>query len=315
MTGIGEAVAVTAGGTWHAGGQGAARSAFACAVLRDGTVECWGYLRNILGTAGVDTSSVPLPVPGVAHALAIAGGDAHVCVLLEGGSVECWGVNEQGELGNGLTPLCSLCASDPAPVAVSTLSGAMDVAGKGSQFTCSALADGSVHCWGAFNIGPASLGTTVSAWPAPILGVVTSPGGMDVGYFHACAVMRDDGRVQCWGQNHLGELGDNPDPHDFGPITVAGTHSAVAVAAGNSFSCALLSDASVQCWGTNAFGQLGDGTLVTSTGAVTVVGLTDATAISAGYNHACAVTKAGSIRCWGAIGAASVSVPTTVAGF
>ncbi|HWP08374.1 MAG TPA: hypothetical protein VNN72_21680 [Polyangiaceae bacterium] len=315
VLGISDAVAVTTGGTWHSGVQGASRNTYGCAVLRDGTVHCWGVLGAVVNTAGINTSSVPVPVPGVTGAVAIAGGDEHVCALLEGGTVECWGDNAQGELGNGPTPSCAGCASEPEPVTVSTLSGVTDLAGKGSLSTCGVLADGSVHCWGALSIGPMAQSPTVSAWPFPILGVVASRGGLDVGYFHACAVLRDDGSVQCWGKNSSGELGALTVGSDAGPVTVPNVRGAIAVAAGLSFSCALLGNGSVQCWGQNSFGQLADGTLSNSDTRVPVTGLTDAVAVSAGYNHACAITSKGSVRCWGSIGGNYQSIPTTIAGF
>jgi alpha-tubulin suppressor-like RCC1 family protein len=39
---------------------------------------------------------------------------------------------------------------------------------------------------------------------------------------------------------------------------VALPRPAVAVAAGNDFSCALLDDRTVRCWGDDSIGQLGD---------------------------------------------------------
>ena len=86
-----------------------------CALLSDGSVDCWG--RNYshqLGTNTTDTcqdwdgrnwpcSRAPLPVPGIAGAVAVAAGGNHTCALLSSGAVYCWGANAQGQLGDGTT--------------------------------------------------------------------------------------------------------------------------------------------------------------------------------------------------------------------
>jgi hypothetical protein len=54
---------------------------------------------------------------------------------------------------------------------------------------------------------------------------------------------------------------------------VSGLGGAVAVAAGNTHSVALLSDGTVRTWGGNTFGQLGDGTGLTRTLPVQVSGV------------------------------------------
>jgi len=74
-----------------------------CALLRDGTVECWG--RGIDGQLGdglkrdsprpvrvlrVDPAGGTAPLEKVA---AVTAGSRHTCALLEGGKVYCWGSN------------------------------------------------------------------------------------------------------------------------------------------------------------------------------------------------------------------------------
>lgn len=103
---------------------------------------------------------------------------------------------------------------------------------------------------------------------------------------------------------------------------------AKAVAAGDSFACALESGGTVRCWGRNNYGQLGNsftGTCFSGPCSVTPVavsGITNATAIAAGDRHACALLSDGVVQCWGRndygqLGNGTTmdsSVPVTVAG-
>ena len=141
------------------------------------------------------------------------------------------------------------------------------------------------------------------------------------GFGHTCALFAG-GYVRCWGNNTLGQLGlghaefegnlkpfqltmfnaaGNPIP--AGPVDLGG--SAIAVAAGADFTCAILGDNSVRCWGVNDQGQLGRGNVTpqltatpNSLGPVNVGGL--ANAISVGGNTACVLLSDGTVRCWGA---------------
>jgi alpha-tubulin suppressor-like RCC1 family protein len=100
-------VAGLSGVTQIAGGD-----SFVCALLADGTVECWGDNGNHeLGNASVTgscqgqfnvCSSSPVKVSGVSGATAIAAGGYHACAI-QGGGVVCWGLNSFGQLGNGNT--------------------------------------------------------------------------------------------------------------------------------------------------------------------------------------------------------------------
>lgn len=102
------------------------------------------------------------------------------------------------------------------------------------------------------------------------------------------------------------------DPRDISPLR------AVAVAAGTSHSCALLSHGQVDCWGSNDRGQLGaraDETCVVEDvlhnmmparrtpcrGAPAAVeALNDAIQITAGGSTTCALRSSGTVSCWGA---------------
>ena len=90
VRGVSDALEVAAGGM------------FACALIRDGTVQCWGL--NNLGQLGDGTTmnrNTPAAVAGLSGAKQIQAGFWHACALLDNGTVQCWGANRIGELGNG----------------------------------------------------------------------------------------------------------------------------------------------------------------------------------------------------------------------
>ena len=84
------------------------------------------------------------------------------------------------------------------------------------------------------------------------------------------------------------------------PLDVArATHPAVALAAGDSYGCALLHGGAIDCWGDNSSGQLGDGTTRSSERPVRVAGISNAVAISAFSIDTCVVLSDGTVSCWG----------------
>jgi alpha-tubulin suppressor-like RCC1 family protein len=108
VTGITNATAIAVG------------SYYACALLADGTVACWG--DNEDGTLGNGTSvnsNVPVAVHGLSNVVAISTGVEHACALLGDGTVKCWGLNGWGGLGSPPgTDVCGGGTCSTAPVAV-----------------------------------------------------------------------------------------------------------------------------------------------------------------------------------------------------
>jgi alpha-tubulin suppressor-like RCC1 family protein len=137
-----------------------------CAVLTGGTVQCWGYNGNgQLGNGGTLESTVPVPVGELMGTSAISAGYAHACAVLTDGTVRCWGANDYRVrcfIGCGLE---TLAADSLVPVPVSGLAGVAAIS-AGQGFTCAALTDGTVLCWGR---GPLGNGwTTDSLVPLPV---------------------------------------------------------------------------------------------------------------------------------------------------
>lgn len=81
--------------------------AFACAVVTNGAVKCWGSNADLtLGTNGTSSSSVPADNLAAPSAEAAASTFSHGCVRLVTGGVQCWGKNSYSQIGDGTTINC-----------------------------------------------------------------------------------------------------------------------------------------------------------------------------------------------------------------
>ena len=113
---------------------------------------------------------------------------------------------------------------------------------------------------------------------------------------HTCA-LTPAGPVECWGDNSLGQLGNDDASSGIVKIPVSNLTDAVALVAGNAHTCAVTLQGFVRCWGDNGLGQLGNGTNTNqSTPAATLIG--GIAALAAGYSHTCALTATGLVICW-----------------
>jgi alpha-tubulin suppressor-like RCC1 family protein len=133
-----------------------------CAVLTNGTVQCWGQSDwGQVGTPGLAFSATPATVSGIGPASMVAGGFFHSCALLADGSVWCWGLNDHGQLGNGST------TSSAQPVRVTGIHRAVAIA-TGGYHTCALMADASVQCWGENDFGELGNGSPAVAVSSPV---------------------------------------------------------------------------------------------------------------------------------------------------
>lgn len=282
----------------------AAGAMHTCALLADGSVQCWG--GNDRGQLGNDTNqnaTTPVAVPGLAGVEQLVAGDLHTCALLANekpGGVQCWGANNGGQLGDGtLNERRGL-------VDVAGLDSGVTAIGGGPTHTCALLAGGA-RCWGVnyyAQLGNGSryrevLPVTVADLPAAVQAIVAGDG-------HTCLLTASSkgasGGVYCWGRNERGQLGDGGSVSHYQPAPVIGLGSMVrAIAAGWDHMCALDAAGGVLCWGDNWLGQLGDGTAQSYRNEpAAVIGLDSGVqAITAGRGHTCALTAAGGVQCWG----------------
>ena len=251
------------------------------ALCSDGTVAAWG--NNDYGQIGDNTTTsrdVPVAVntaPGISvlsnkTVVAIAAGSLHSLALCSDGTVAAWGWNGWGQIGDNTTTQRNV------PVAVNTASGSalhgktVQAIAAGAHHNLALCWDGTVVAWGYNNSG--QLGdNTYTQRNAPVAvntnSDVSALYGKTVlaiaaGTYHSLA-LSSDGSALSWGNNRLGQLGDNTTTQRSVPVAVT-TNSGISalygktlvgIAAGAWHNLALC-DGTVAAWGLNAAGQLGD---------------------------------------------------------
>ncbi|WP_141735038.1 RCC1 domain-containing protein [Oligoflexus tunisiensis] len=219
---------------------------FACALLQDATVSCWG--SNLRGRRGNDSMEPQVltatAVKNLSQVKKIVTGADFGCALRENGTVACWGSNEFGQLAQGEgANAFSLVPLDIALTDIVDLSAAQAT-------VCAVRANGEVHCWGRKQEFPISM----EPRPLPVLiGTFTDAQQIYVGYEHSCVVRRE-GLMSCWGSNSRGQLGAGAEFNGLNnvalvPQPVVDIKPAIGAAMGDSLSCALHLDDSVSCWG------------------------------------------------------------------
>lgn len=257
----------------------AAGVGFACGLLTDGHVKCWGDSALGLSPAGLSNvlfksitaapdfmcgirdnglaycwgTNAPLSVKGGVF-YALAAGDEHICGIKANRTLDCWTTNN----GDG---------TDSPP------SGTYKAVGSGSSFSCAIVQGGNNNgrgtCWGTqVDGGVFSFPKTSDAQ------TYTQMHGAGIGFW----TLLPDGTTKTWGktlfsapsgtvfktvadgstQNRCGILTDSSllcwgFPNDDATIAPSGSFKAVAM--GGGFGCAVKTNGSVVCWGTNDVGQ------------------------------------------------------------
>ena len=220
---------------------------YSLALLGDGTVMFWGY--DQYGVSGDGTGHQtgcscvdhPVPVPGIAAAVAISAGDYLASALLADGTIKDWGYNYNGEVGNGSLSQTG-CECSP-PVTVTGVAGAKATS-SGGYHGLALLGSGAALSWGYNPYGEVGNGTKVTsgceciALPVPVSDL-PNPRALAGGGYHSLALMQD-GSVKAWGYNYFGEIGDGSQTDRSAPVTVGGVGGASAVTSATFASFALI---------------------------------------------------------------------------
>ena len=304
-----------------------------CGIL-SGNVYCWG--SNAYGQLGNGTKTDSLtPVKVLKETGVLAGklvtdmfaAQWHNCAISEG-EVYCWGRNNHGQLGNGTT------TDSTKPVKVGgALAGKTVTAVGGTYDSSCAIAAGKIYCWGYNKYGTVGANTATLTYTTPTAAVTapTVANGLSATYVataltsgsrsvNMCAIA--DNKAYCWGENNVGQIGDNSSPSATiykAPVAVytAGVLSGKTVTAisqdgySTEFSasapyghvCAVANSA-VYCWGENNSGQLGNASSTDAKApvAVSTTGVLSGktiVAVAVGIQHSCALSNLGKDYCWG----------------
>jgi alpha-tubulin suppressor-like RCC1 family protein len=208
--------------------QVSAGSSHSLALDSDGNAYAWGYNSTGQLGDGLNTDSdVPVAVsmPANVTFTQVSAGAAHSLAVGSDGNAYAWGENFFGQLGNSTITNSNLPVSVPAPGSGATFTQVS--AGRGHSLAVDS--NGNSYGWGYNQYGQLGNTSTTNS-DAPLL--VTVPSGvtftqLSAGNHHSLAV-GSDGKTYAWGNNEVGQLGNNTltDSHVpvpvYAPVVVTG---------------------------------------------------------------------------------------------
>jgi len=273
-----------------------------CSILSDHSLWCWGY-NNMgqLGDKTFESKSTPVNISPEIKWIDVFAGPLHTCAITTENKLWCWGSNTYQRLGGDFPNQVNF------PVEINDFNAKWLDISVGLDITCGITDDekNKLLCWGKQDYLPTITPTSIlvtdkDKWKAVF-----------VNGLHNCA-LREDLTLWCWGNNLVGQLGNNQYSSDITPyrnslskvLSTTGWNT-VALSSSldspeNSFSCGIKNDESLWCWGGNHFGQLGAPYIIDS-----VPNPVPATAdsywksIGVGLKHACAVKSDSTLWCMG----------------
>jgi alpha-tubulin suppressor-like RCC1 family protein len=271
-----------------------------CAIRSNEALLCWGNNASLEVTV-MDPSPIVLAPTEAAWALPamqLGVGGSHTCAGRGARQAPvCWGANSSGQL-TGDDPMGpAFVPGGFEPSAVAT----------GSAHTCMSTPTGQLYCWGANGNGQLAVDPVVAPTSNVPQAIGVPPvGTVAAGSEHTCVTVAGTD-VQCWGRNHLGQLGIGTNVDTFTPTGVTlppGSGLIGALVAAADQTCVVMATGSVLCWGGNQNGELllepdetGEDGFALSPRAIEL-GFSVAQ-LATGVTHSCALGTDGQVRCWG----------------
>ncbi|MBX3200764.1 MAG: hypothetical protein KF894_21685 [Labilithrix sp.] len=269
------------------GVSGAVALASTCALLADGTVQCWGPGAETLPFTGVTRLS-----KGYTNRCAVVG-------PLEWSCIE--GTYAPGPDGGApaLYPQRSFQAPAGSPLREVFVGNVVSTGWLASDATLLLREDGTLLSSGSRNF----IGRETSLFPvdphfdAVALANVTD---IDVG---DCVCAIAGGEAYCWGSRNTAVYPEDALPRHVGfPEPLVRVSAVGFIPSEGAFRrlCAIGASGAVYCSGPNSAGQAGDGTRATAFVPVRVKDLNEpAVDVVAARTSTCALVESGKIYCWG----------------
>ena len=169
-----------------------------CALLADGSAQCWG---GVGGRLSYGTTPQAVDVGGTAVKLSGGGGSGprsgFICATHADATVTCWGDSSHSKLGDNAC-VNRRCNTAAAPgVAVASVATATDLSAGGFG-GCVVLADKTVQCWGRNSRAEVGTGADGEHGLATTVPGVAGATAVSMGAQGTCALIAG-GSVNCWG--------------------------------------------------------------------------------------------------------------------
>lgn len=268
-----------------------------CAVTETGSVYCWGSNNwGSLGKKGMSQTRVPLKLNIDSDVRDISCGNSHCYVNTDAGFYK-WGDNTFSQLGQ--KKILTVDYID-TPQRTTIKGVGVQSLTADSLNTFAIDNDGKLYGWGMNFSGQIGDGTTeerTDPVEVDMTGVMKESSVVSVssGASHTCAV-DSIGKVYCWGNNDVGQLGDGTTDNSFVPVEVDMTgdlsgKTVVNVSTGSKYTCVLDIDGNVYCWGVLLEKVIASPSYI--------VLENPAVSLSVNNSNACALDNEGTVWCWG----------------
>lgn len=235
----------------------AGSSNFACAILKDNRVKCWG--NNAQGQLGVGSTSPAKRGTAQLTSMAnlkvkkLSAENFVVCGITLDDDLVCWG-------GSGTQPYTS--ANTNSPTVLSSLGKIKDVS-VGSGRLCVIDLDDYVKCLGSGLSGQMGTGVASYTNKTSLTNLSGNPKAKKISVSNnvGCYIGLDDDYLYCWGNGQNYGTGQSTTSNTLSPARTSTQIQATDVSIGGSSGMAIDLEGKVYSWGMNDQGQAGRGNI------------------------------------------------------